>query len=470
MTTLDEFNQWLAAPRETANLEFKEAATQYDNTKLFRHCVALANEGGGKLILGVTDKPPRRIKGTGAFHIPAGIQSKILDKLRFRVDVEEFLHPDGRVLIFHIPARPRGTAYSLDGAYFMRSPDGTTTMSEDRLRRIFDEGKPDWLMRAAMSDCTPDDVLELLDTRLLFKLLGQSYPTHWLGVIRRFENEKLLQDEGDGKLTITNLGAMLFANRLDRFEGLARKAPRVITYEGTDKLDAPGHDAVGIKGYVPAFEPLIDFINTRIPTNEVIEKAFRREVKMFPSEAIRELVANALIHQDFNETGTSVMIEIFADRIEISNPGLPIIPLDRFADGIQSRNETLAGLTRRLGMCEEQGLGIDRVLKSVEVYQLPAPDLRTSERQTKIVLFAHKKFEDMDRNERIQACYWHCVLMYVTNQKMNNASLRDRFDLPETKLESVSAVITDTVHAGKIKTADPKSTSRRYANYLPSWA
>jgi ATP-dependent DNA helicase RecG len=162
MTTLDEFNGWLSAPSETGNLEFKEAENQYDNANLFRHCVALANEGGGKLILGVTDNPPRKVKGSGAFHTPAGIQSKILDKLRFRVDVEEFQHPDGRAVIFHVPSRPRGTAYHLDGAYFMRSPDGTVPMSEDRLRQIFDEGKPDWHLRPALIELSPSDVIELL--------------------------------------------------------------------------------------------------------------------------------------------------------------------------------------------------------------------------------------------------------------------------------------------------------------------
>src|SRR5438552_19214603 len=104
-TTLAEFTRWLTAPRENENLEFKEAGQQYDNTKLFRHCVAIANEGGGQLILGVTDSVPRRVTGTAAFHTPSGIQSRILDKLRFHVDVEEFQHPDGRVIIFHIPPR-----------------------------------------------------------------------------------------------------------------------------------------------------------------------------------------------------------------------------------------------------------------------------------------------------------------------------------------------------------------------------
>jgi ATP-dependent DNA helicase RecG len=226
----------------------------------------------------------------------------------------------------------------------------------------------------------------------------------------------------------------------------------------------------GSKGYALGFLGLIDFINSHVPSNEVVGKALREEVKMFPEIAIRELVANALIHQDFNETGTSVTIEIYSDRLEVSNPGKPIIPTDRFGDEYQSRNETLAGLMRRLRMCEEQGLGIDRVIHITEVFQLPAPDFRVGERHTMAVVYAHKKFEEMDRKERVRACFWHCVLRYLTGQKMTNRSLRDRFNLPESKLETVSGIISDAMHENKIKPDNPSNPSRRYAKYVPYWA
>lgn len=105
-TTLEEFNRWMNAPREDEHLEFKEAKSQHDVRKLMRYCVALVNEGGGKLVLGVSDKPPRKVVGSTAFPNTADIASKIFEKLRFRVDVEELVHPDGRVMIFHIPSRP----------------------------------------------------------------------------------------------------------------------------------------------------------------------------------------------------------------------------------------------------------------------------------------------------------------------------------------------------------------------------
>jgi ATP-dependent DNA helicase RecG len=156
--------------------------------------------------------------------------------------------------------------------------------------------------------------------------------------------------------------------------------------------------------------------------------------------------------------------------MEISNPGKPFIPPGRFIDEYQSRNERLADLMRRLRICEEKRSGIDKVLRTVEVYQLPAPDFRLGERRTIAVLFAHRNFEEMDRNDRVRACYQHCCLRYVMNEKMTNQSLRDRFKLPESKSATVSQIIAAAVDEGRIKPDDSAMTSKRYARYVPFWA
>lgn len=341
-------------------------------------------------------------------------------------------------------------------------------MSEDRLRTIFAEGQPDWLSQPALADCNDDQVVQLLDTQSYFDLLHLPYPVNRTGVLERFEKETFILRQGNG-WTITNLGGLLFAKKLDVFDRLARKAPRVILYEGRDKLKTKS-DKPGTKGYAVGFQGLVEFINGLVPSNEVIEQALRREVKMFPEIAVRELVANALIHQDFTETGTSAVVEIYDDRMEISNPGKPFISPERFIDEYHSRNEHLADVMRRLGICEEKGSGVDKVVHAAEVFQLPAPDFRVGERRTSVVLFAHQTLEAMDRNDRIRACYQHCCLRYVMNERMTNQSLRERFKLPESKVASVSQIITATVEAGKIKLADPTQTSTRYRSYVPFWA
>lgn len=467
-TTVSQIDAWRSARSEHQNLEFKEAKTQFDNRKLYKYCVALANEGGGHLLLGIEDQPPRKVVGTAAFNDPVEMAAKMFQVLGFRVEIEEVSHPDGRVVVFSIPSRPRGTAFDFEGSYLMRAGEELVPMSEDRLRGIFAEGQPDWLSQPAMTDCDDDKVVQLLDTQSYFDLLHLPYPVNRAGVLERFENEKLIVRHGAG-WTITNLGGLLFAKKLESFDRLARKAARVIVYEGKNKLKTKS-DKPGTKGYAVGFQGLVEFINGLVPSNEVIEQALRREVKMFPEIAVRELVANALIHQDFNESGTSVMVEIYDDRMEISNPGKPFIPPDRFIDEYQSRNERLADVMRRLGICEEKGSGVDKVIQAAEVFQLPAPDFRVGERRTSAVLFAHQSLDAMDRNDRIRACYQHCCLRYVMNEKMTNQSLRDRFNLPESKVASVSQIIAATVDAGKIKLADPSQTSTRYRNYVPFWA
>ena len=217
-------------------------------------------------------------------------------------------------------------------------------------------------------------------------------------------NTKLLSDES----SISRLGVLLLARRLGDFPSVSRKAPRIVVYQGTSKLETRT-DRTGTKGYAVGFRDLVTSIVDLLPQNEVIEEAVRKEVKLVPEIVIRELVANALIHQEFAESGTA-MIEIYANRVEISNPGEPIVPVERFIDGYQSRNERLADLMRRFGICEEKSSGIDRGIEAVEVFQLPAPDFRVGFKRTFVIIYGPRAFRDMDRPDRIRACYQHCAL------------------------------------------------------------
>jgi ATP-dependent DNA helicase RecG len=247
----------------------------------------------------------------------------------------------------------------------MRSGEALVPMSEDQLRRIFAEGEPDWLEEYSRTGQSAQRVIDALDTQAFFELLKLPYATERGGVMERLLNERLI-DEIDGAFAIRRLGALLLAKRMDEFPDLSRKAPRVVVYTGASKLETR-LDQMGLKGYAVGFRGLVGFISAQLPQNEVIEDALRKEVKLIPEIVIRELVANALIHQDFSIGGASVMIEIYSSRVEISNPGEPLVPVERFIDGYQSRNERLAALMRRMGICEEKSSGIDRVVHAAEV-------------------------------------------------------------------------------------------------------
>jgi predicted HTH transcriptional regulator len=467
-TTSEQIDLWRQSATEDPRLEFKEAKTQYDNRKLYEYCVAMANEGGGFLLLGVADKPPRPVVGTQAFANPVAMAEKLFQAVGFRVDIEEVAHPSGRVLVFHIPPRPRGTAYHLDGTYLMRSGEALVAMSEDQLRRIFAEGQPEWLEEHSKTGLDAQQVVELLDTQTFFELLKVPYPTERSAVIDRLVRERLI-DEANGSYSIRRLGALLVAKKLEDFPDLARKAPRVIVYPGTSKVETR-LDQIGARGYAVGFQGLVRFVMAQLPQNEVIEDALRKEVKLVPEIAIRELVANALIHQDTRMTGVSVMVEIYSNRVEITNPGEPVVPVERFIDGYQSRNERLASLMRRMGICEEKSSGIDRVVEAAEVYQLPAPDFRAGHRRTSVTIYGPRDFEKMDRGDRIRACYQHCALKWVMSEQMTNESLRERFHLPENKRAIASQIIAATMEAELIKADERVGSSRKYARYLPFWA
>lgn len=225
------------------------------------------------------------------------------------------------------------------------------------------------------------------------------------------------------------------------------------------------------KGYALGFESAIDVINTILPTNELIGHAFREEMRMFPTIAVRELVANAIIHQDFSITGASPKVEIFVDRIEITNPGRPLIDTLRFIDSPpRSRNEDIAAFMRRINLCEERGSGIDKVISAVELFQLPPPDFKVVDDNTIAVLYSIKKLNEMTQEERIRACYQHACLQLVGNEEMTNASVRKRFGIEPQNYATASRIIADTIKRGLVKYSDPNNKSKKHSSYIPFWA
>jgi ATP-dependent DNA helicase RecG len=315
---------------------------------------------------------------------------------------------------------------------------------------------------------TPKAVLQYIDYKSFFSLTNTPVPLSDKSILDKLTQEKILIKNGIN-YDITNLGAILFARDLNNFEDLKRKAVRVIFYRGNDKMNTV-REQIGIKGYAAGFSGLLNYLEERLPSNEVMEKALRRVVTEYPILAIRELIANALIHQDFGVRGSSPMIEIYSNRIEITNPGSPLIDVDRFIDhSPQSRNEILAGFMRRLAICEERGSGFDKVVLLCEINQLPPPQIIVGDSYTRIILYGIQSFKKMDKKDKIRGCYLHACLKYVTGELMTNQTVRDRFGITEENYPMASKIISDTIEAEFIKVYDPSSNSRKYAKYVPYW-
>ena len=467
--TLKELEALMQLSSENEHVEFKRAANHYEFENLVDYCVALANEGGGKMILGVTDKCPRRVVGTGAFETPVRTVAGLHERLHIKVRCEEIEHPNGRVLVFDVPGRPPGTPIHHDGRYLMRAGEALVPMSPDQLRRIIEEGKSDFVDQPARPDCSEEDVVSLLDVQSYYDLRGIPMPSTRTEIIAALAMKGFVVADGRA-FTITNKGALLFAKRLEDFDSVSRKGVRMIVYDGTSKMKVKeGKDFTGQRGYASGFVGLVDYVCDHLPANEEIQAALRTTTYAYPKKAIREVVGNAIVHQDLNERGTVLTVEIYDDRIEITNPGKPILPVDRFIDENLSRNEGFADALRQLGICEERGHGMDAVVTALEAHQLPPYQCRVGTRHTAVILSRYKPLNQLTLDERVQAVYQHCCLRFVTNQFTNNESLRERFKINAKNASTASRLLAEAVVANKIRPADP-CAAKKLMRYVPYWA
>ena len=132
------------------------------------------------------------------------------------------------------------------------------------------------------------------------------------------------------------------------------------------------------------------------------------------------------------------------------------------------RREGVASMMRRIGFCEERGSGIDKVVVQTEIYQLPAPIFEAFDEHTRTVLFAYREFKEMDREEKVRACYLHAVLKHLNRQPMSNTTLRDRFGIDPQNSATASRIIKQAVEAGVIKPYDETAGSKAM-RYVPHW-
>lgn len=468
-------------PRETEWVEFK--VNNSDPQEIGEYLSALANAAalGGKVfaylvwgvedgthaIVGTTFDPKAERKGNEE------LESWLLRMLSPRIDFRfhEVTFDGQRVILLEIDRASRHPV-AFAGVEFIRVGSNKKKLKEypekeRTLWRIFD--RVSFEDGIAAERVSGETVLLKLDYPAYFDLLEAPLPDGRAAILDALQRDRLITPCEAGGFNITNLGAILFAKKLGDFPQLKRKATRVIQFHGTGRIKTLKEQEV-TKGYACGFEGLIGYIHGLLPTNEIVEQALRKTVPMFPELAVRELVANAIIHQDFFVTGAGPMVEIFEDRIEITNPGEPLVDTRRFLDTPpKSRNEALASLMRRFRICEERGSGIDKVVFQVELFQLPAPLFEVPGGFTRVVLFAHRPLAEMDKADRLQACYLHACLRYVTRQPMTNTSVRGRFGIAERNSATASRLIREAVAEGAIVPYD-SDAAPKLMRYVPFWA
>ena len=479
--TLALIDGLLALPAETACVEFK--ASNADAEMIGKRISAMANaarlaDQSFAYVLWGVDDASRTPIGT-RFDPDARKQGNQPLELwlaqRLRPDVAfVFKTVDYRgkqMVLLEIPAAT-SSAIEFDRHSYIRIGSSTPKLSDypERQRALWAKLQSHaWETDIAASFLSGDEVLAKLDYAAYFDLTGQPLPDNRTGIFDKLLADRLVKEDVGGHWSISNLAAILYAKRLADFPlAIARKAIRFAAYAGLNRADAVTHRQDGQKGYALGFTGLIDYIDSLMPRNEFIGRAFREERPLYPAIAIRELVANALIHQDMTLTGAGPMVEMFKDRLEITNPGQPLVQPERFLDyPPRSRNEALAALMRRMRLCEEQGTGIDKVLTAVELHQLPPPDFRAEGEAVRTILYAPRRFAEMTPQERVRACYQHASLKFVSGQRMSNATLRERLGIDPQNAAQASTIIRQALRDKQIRMADPEHPK---SGYVPFWA
>lgn len=470
----------LAAPlNEPNDLDWKENVSS-DTKRLTDHLMAFANyPGGGYIVFGVerdgslTTLDPTRIDS-----IANRIANLGRDAVEppLQIDHEAVNFEGKHMLVVRIPEsgiKPVHRRGKQLEDTCIRS--GGTTRKAERQEvgnLLLHSRTPRWENSHASVLLEEKEVLNSLMIEPAFKMMDRECPENVEERLCWLHESGLIERHPSGGAYITNLGAICLAVDLEEFPDLAQRSARVIVYEGLNRVTGR-HDRAGRRGYAIAFEGLLKYVCDLVGTSEVIREALRRTVPLYPIVALREIIANALIHQDFTVSGSRPMIEIFSDRIEISNPGrlLPSKSIERiFGTMPEARNERLANTFRLYNLCEQRGSGLIRAGLEIELFGLPPIKFEESASHFKVTFFAPKSYAQMSVSDRLNACYQHAVLKYCSQQKMTNKSLRERLKMPENQRSMVSRLIQEAVDKGLIAAADPGNTSKKYTEYLPAFA
>lgn len=467
---------------ETQTIEFKDSNARFE--MIGRDIAALANsaivEGQdyAYMVWGVEDLT-HAIIGTsfdpltakrGNQELEIWLRVKLSSNAEFRflsVDV------DGKhVVVLRIwPAV--GYPVSFDNVEYIRSGTSTQPLQKNsqREQRLWDLTRSGAFEdQIALRWLSRDEVLHKIDWARYFTQTGIPVPEGGSSILHYLVTDNIVKTLDSGQYAVTNLGALLFAANMDDFETVSRKAIRIIRYSGKDRIAAT-RSKIFLGGYA-YIDGVMDYIQALLPEQEVIDKGLRVTMNGYPELAIRELVGNMLIHQDLTIRGGGPLVEVFDDRVEFSNPGASLIQVPRLVnDPPQSRNPRLAKLARRLHICEEAGSGWDKIIRSCELMQLPAPEIQESRGDApsmRVRLMPRRSYRDLTVDERLQACYWHACLQYANGNALTNASLRERFGLSTSSSSQISRLIADAISDRLIRPVDADAANKKM-RYIPAW-
>ncbi len=376
-TPLERLSDWLQE-KEGERFEFKSARSRYDFEELTRYCVALANEGGGKIILGVSDARPRQVVGTQAFQQPERTRAGLNQRLHLGVDFDQLQHPQGRVLVFHIPPRPAGVAIQWEGKFWVREGDSLVGMSSDRLREIFAEAghdfSADFCEGLTVADLVPESIDEFR-RRWIDKSGNPQLVT--------LSHKQLLADIDVIKGDRVTYAALILFGSPEAVKTHLAQAEVVYEYRINEASGPAGERREFRAGFFAWFDMLWDHINRRNINQHFQEGPFVLDMTTFDERPIREAILNAVSHRNYQLAG-SVFIRQYPDRIEFDSPGgFPVeIRLDNILHRQAPRNRRIAEAFALCGLVERAGQGVNLMFESAIRQSKAKPDFSRTDQFT----------------------------------------------------------------------------------------
>jgi ATP-dependent DNA helicase RecG len=391
---------------EDENLEFKEAKESFSilgnvgsqRKSLLGYVVAIGNEGGGHLILGVKNKinpktGSRDIVGSRALENIEDTKSQIFRKINLRIQIEEFFIGAKRVIAVTIPSHLIGQPLKFHGQYLMRVGDELQDMDPNTLKNILSEHLEDFSKKFC-DYATFND----LDGEAINNLRKQWAEKTKNDSSLKFSNkiilEKLLLLEHK---SITNAAIILLGNE----EAVSKYIPNsefILEWRSdTNKIEFDFRKTWR-KAFLNIYNEIWEAVNSRNTRVPFRQGFFEKDIWSFDEYSIREAVLNAFAHREYKNKTEPVFLKLSPERFSIKSPGgfLPgVTPENILVVEGKWRNRFLMETLERIGLVERAGVGLDRVFKNNIMDGKGLPDFSDSDPDY-VVLNIPSKVQDIN--------------------------------------------------------------------------
>ena len=402
---------------EGYKLEFKRNV----NSDLAKEMVAFANASGGTIVIGINDD--NTINGTDTTNEARSRIQTIARDCDPSVDITQEVI--GNVVIIHIP-EGKDKPYRCTTGFYLRSGANSEKMDRNEIIRfikaegkvLFDELEES---RAAFPSGLDQEMVEQYR-----QLAGISSST---GTAHLLPNLGVVVPTANG-LVLNNTGVLFFGQ--DPASLIPQSVVVCVAYKGATKVNILDKKEFGFN-LIRNIDEAMAFLKRHLNVKYEITKKRRIEKLEIPEVVLREAVVNAVAHRNYFEKGASVMIEIFDNRVEISNPGgLPkgLRPED-FGKRTLARNPLITGLLNRAGYIEKLGTGVPRIRQAMAEAELPEPEFDFNDFFTIILRRYNIKAEirkELKLNE------YKAARVALILQRLND----NAFNVEEVALETVS--------------------------------